>query len=276
MGITKAMRAGIAAATCAFVLLTLVGCGGGGGGEPAPQIGRVASVSIASAKVGYTYNVLVYLPDSYDKGNASLSYPTVYALDGDAAFDGVNTRFANFMSILQRRGTDAILIGISGTVRRQTDFNFPGATAYHDFLTLELVPAIEARFRANPKKRMLCGLSTSGNLAATALLLEAPNNLTFSHFLSAEGAFWQQLGTVQTLEQQMFDAAGGKAIPATLILARSNGAYPATNFMGVSDLYQRMLARNYVGLQLLETVFNFGHVGVDDPSFEDAIARFIN
>lgn len=250
------------------------GCGGGGDTAPLPAStqtsGRVVSLSVPSQKVGFTYNIDVYLPASYDTGSAL--YPVIYALDGDSRFDGTNMRFDNFREILRSKGTNAILVGIGGTARRQTDYNFPGATAFHDFLVSELIPAIDARFRTTPGKRILSGISTSGNLAATALFLEAQTQLEFSHFISAEGAFWQQTDTVYTLEEQMFNATKGKTISATLILTEATAA-TGTNATYVHDLYVRMEARHYAGLKLLETSFPTGHVGVDNPSFEDALNK---
>jgi len=180
-----------AAGATALVLLLFVvaGCGGGGDGgggavlplassgtgagtgTPAqqPSGGRVVSQSIRSAKNNTTYDITIFIPASYDA--SSERYPTIYALDGDAMFNLSQTRFNNFKSILEKRGTKAILVGIGGTARRQEDYNLPGAIAYHDFLTLELVPFVESQFRADPKTRMLSGLSTSGNLPATALFL---------------------------------------------------------------------------------------------------------
>jgi hypothetical protein len=79
---------------------------------------------------------------------------------------------------------------------------------------------------------------------------------------------------VNTLEEQMFNAAKGKDIPATLILVRATGS-TSTNSAYVHDLFVRMDARHYSGLKLLETAFPTGHVQVDNPSFEDAIERIL-
>ncbi len=269
---TRLLVVGLAGVLFAF----LPGCGGGGGGDSAvpptatQSSGRVVTLSVPSQKVGYTYDVNVYLPASYDSGTAQ--YPVIYALDGDSRFDGVNTRFDNFREILRSKGTNAILVGIGGTVRRQTDYNFPGATAFHDFLTLELIPLIDARFRTLPGKRILSGISTSANLAATALFLEAPTKLMFSHFISAEGAFWQQTDAVYTLEEQMFNATKGKEIPATLFLVSATGS-PPTNATYVQDLFVRMDGRHYTGLKLLTTSFPTAHAAVDNPSFDDAVNK---
>lgn len=255
------------AAIVCMVVALLAACGGGGSGEaPAEPIGSVTTARIRSAQTGYTYELQIYLPASYSSGNAT--YPVVYATDGDAAYPPEG-RFTNFKKILQRRGTDAILIAIGGTANRGSDFVLPGARQYHAFITQELVPFAEARFRADPARRMLSGLSLGGSFVATALFLEAPAALQFSHYISAEGSFWQQSFLDQ--EQQISVTQGNKSMPATLILARS--AYPNTNNLAVSALYQRMLARNYTGLRLVETAFEADHVGMDNPSFEDAVKR---
>jgi hypothetical protein len=135
--------------------------------QPPPATSRVVSDTITSAKTGATYPIDIYLPASYDGGSAS--YPVIYAMDGDAIFNPPGSRFANFKDILDKRGTQAILVGIGGSARREQDYTLPGARPYHDFLTLELVPFIETRYRADVKKRLLTGLSLSGSMAGIAL-----------------------------------------------------------------------------------------------------------
>lgn len=287
----KALNSWLKGAGALFLLLLGAGCGGGGGGGGAaippittsatgapapvqpPVNGRVASHSLKSEMTGATYDIEVFVPASYDA--SADAYPTIYALDGDAIFNLSQTRFTNFKAILEKRGTKAILVGIGGTARRQQDYNLPGAIPYHDFLTLELIPFVEARYRADPKKRMLSGLSTSGNLAATALFLEGAKELVFSYFVSSEAAFWQQLQDVEALEQKMFDSLAGRPLPATLILAQcSNDRSCNTRY--VHAMYTRMAARNYLGLNLIETYFpENGHADMDLPAFEDAIGRVL-
>ena len=285
------MRALWLAGACAF-LVALSGCGGGGGGdgggaifpvatapaaapaapEPAaPATPAVVSASIQSTATGASYPLEIYVPASYAAGTAS--YPVIYALDGDALYAAPDTRFTNFKNILQRRGTNAILVGIGGTARRGQDFVPPGVTKYHDFLTLELIPFVEANYRADPARRILSGLSLGGSVTATALFLEAPKQLYFSTFLSSEGTFNASTQTNE-LEQTMFSSLGGREIPATLILAHGTGA--GTNEVPVRSLYQLMESRKYKGLQLIETAFPLGHVQMDGPAFEDAVQRLLN
>ncbi|MCR6476296.1 alpha/beta hydrolase-fold protein [Variovorax sp. ZS18.2.2] len=266
------------------ILAGVSACGGGGGGggglpilpptggvpiQPGPSTsGRVVTDTFQSTANGVRYSIEIFIPTAYD--SSSDAVPTIYALDGDATNGLPDTRFTNLKNILVKRGTKAILIGIGNSARRQEDYNFPGANAYHTFLAKELIPYVESKYRADPKKRMLTGLSTSGNLAATALFLEAPDNLVFSYFISIEAAFWQQETQNYDLEKKMFDALAGRPLPVTLILAHcvSGGNEPA-----VMAMYRRMAARGYAGLQLLDTAFDATHVGADVLAFEDAIVR---
>ncbi|MEP6721912.1 MAG: alpha/beta hydrolase-fold protein [Variovorax sp.] len=273
-----------------LILAAMSACGGGGGGgggggiaivpltgsapaaQPAPApTGRVVTETVRAKATGVSYVVEIFIPAAYD--SSTDAFPSIYALDGDATNGLPNTRFGNLQNILLKRGTKALLIGIGGSARRQEDYNFPGATAYHDFLTKDLIPFIESKYRTDPKKRMLTGLSTSGNLAATALFLEAPDNLVFSYFISIEAAFWQQKAQNYELEQKMFDALAGRPLPVTLILAHCGSN---CNQAEVKEMYQRMAGRGYVGLNLIETEFSSTHVGTDVLAFEDAMVRILN
>jgi hypothetical protein len=242
--------------------------------EPPAATSRVISDTIVSAKTGATYPIDIYLPASYDGGSPA-SYPVIYAMDGDAVFNPPGTRFSNFKDILDTRRTQAILVGIGGSSRREEDYALPGARAYHDFLTLELVPFIEARYRADVTKRLLTGLSLSGSMAGIALFLEgAAGNLTFSHFLSFEGAYDYQGAEYDDLEQQMHDALGGRPLPATLILTRCD--HPVECNAGpVSSIFQRLVGRVYQGLTVEETTYSTSHTGTDIPSFTDTIAKVL-
>jgi predicted alpha/beta superfamily hydrolase len=284
------LRRALAAWSVCVVIAGVSACGGGGGGggggaslpivalppagsstptQPAASTnGRVVSDFVTSSSNGVRYPVDVFIPASYDAGTDA--FPVIYALDGDATNGLPDTRFTNLKNVLIKRGTKSLLVGIGNTARRQEDYNFPGANKYHAFLAQDLVPFIEAKYRSDPKKRMLTGLSTSGNLAATALFLEAPDNLVFSYFVSIEAAFWQQRDDNFALEKKMFDALAGRPLPVTLILAHCESG---CNQDEVRAMYQRMAARNYAGLTLLDTSFPSTHVGTDVLAFDDAISR---
>lgn len=283
------------ATSACLLILILAACGDGSNLRSASpdMTGSGVMATVHSAQTDFVYPIYIYLPASYDSGTTS--YPVIYATDADAPFPP-NNRFVNFTRILQRQGVDAILVGIGGTVRRDTDYVLPGAIAYHEFLTRELIPYIESHFRADPRRRILSGISLGGSFVVTALFLEAPKTLFFSHYISAEGAFHQPSFIAQ--ERQLSATIGDKSIPATLILARGGASTAQERFSGdvgaknipaaaslargLSDLtnirvvdafYHRMTDRHYTDLILIETHFPTDHVGTDNPSFEDAVAR---
>jgi predicted alpha/beta superfamily hydrolase len=278
-----------------LIIAALAACAGG----TKPQegtvdaIGSVTLATVNSVRTGFAYKLYIYLPASYAAGTAT--YPVIYATDGDAAFPPEG-RFANLRKILQRRRINAILVGIGGTERRKKDFLLPGAKAYHEFITQELIPFIDTHFRADPKQRILSGLSLGGVFVVTSLFLEAPDTLYFSHYISAEGSFF--LPSFVTQERAFSSAIGNKSMPATLILARGaarttppqqfsnsgskstfamadlpHGFSEDTNSDDVHALYRRMVGRHYVDLVLIETHFATDHGGTDSPSFEDAMVR---
>jgi predicted alpha/beta superfamily hydrolase len=285
------------AAFVCLIVATLTACGSGIKPQEVPTdaIGSEVAATIHSTQTDAVYTLYIYLPPSYRSGTAP--YPVIYATDGDAAFPP-DSRFGNFTKILQRRHIDAILVGIGGTQRREKDFLLPGATAYHAFITQEIIPFIESHFRADPKRRILSGISYGGSFVVTAFFLEAPNTLFFSHYISAEGSFFQP--SFIALEQKFSSTIGSKNIPATLILAHgsannklqqqqfsaaggtkslpamanlSRGFSEATNGAVVDSFYRRMVSRHYPDLILIETSFSTDHIGTDNPSFEDALVR---
>ena len=272
-----ARRAALAAALAG----ALSACGGGGSsGSDAPPpetAGQVVNSSMKSASTGSTYSIQVFLPAGYPGGTATL--PVIYATEGDAPYGGAapgigglnRSRFDTFKEVMQRRGTQAILVGIGGTAWRNTDFLQPGASRYLDFIVKELAPAIESQYRADPKRRALSGLSHGGYFVVAALVLEAQAGRppSFSHYLSTEcsvGEYSSPAGVLafeKTIE--------GKPLPTTLFIAgASNGNHP---LIGIT-LYNQMSAQSLPGLTLLKAEYNTSHVGADVPAFEDALKRF--
>lgn len=285
------------AAVLLVTVFALLACGGGGGGggsgaslaalaaagsspaaapapaaaspspTPALAISRVETTFIVARNVNHTFPISIWLPASYDGG--SQRYPTIYALDGDANNGLQTTRFENLQAVLQRLGTQAILVGIGGTVRRQTDYNLPGSDNFHAFLAKELIPLIDARYRTDPARRMLSGLSTGGNFVLIELFTTAPDGLVFNVFHASDGAFWQQEGQLYGLETDMSARVGTRLLTVTLVLDSSSTG----NTRNVEAMRNRIAARSYRDLTLLGTVFSLGHVQMDVPSFEGVVRR---
>lgn len=266
-------------ALIATLLLAACGGGGGSGSAGAPEVGRLESFTITSANTGAAYPIDVYLPPQYD-ANTTARLPVIYAVDGDARFgflaasSPIATRFTALKEVLQRRGTGAILIGVGGTARRNTDFLPPGSVAYHEFLSKELVARVDTQYRTNTSRRIFSGLSYGGTIVFLAFTYEAPGAATFTDFWATEMAPPNlDLAALPAAEESLWAQVQGKNVPLRLFLA---GGTPGINTNGafVNSMYSRMLARGYAGLDLEFMGFAADHVGTDLPAFDEALKRF--
>lgn len=264
------------------LLFVLAACGGDGGPPPAagpdPAGGRVITSNLRAVAVRESYTIQVFVPADYDAGTALL--PAIYVTEGDAPYGagatgpgfGPGSRFDAFKQAMQRRKTRALLVGIGGTARRNTDFLLPTARDYLDFITKELAPQIERDYRADPKRRALSGLSHGGYFVLAALVMEGTSGtFNFSHYLSNDTSFGTHAGQPGLLEYER--QLDGRPLPVTLLLA---GAAPdgTTNGRMVRAVYEQMLGHAHPGLTLHHSSFNTTHVGADLPAFEDALVRY--
>jgi predicted alpha/beta superfamily hydrolase len=130
---------------------------------------------LQSRSVGRPYHIYVRLPESY-AADPRRRYPVVYLLDGDSLFPmlAVQHLFLGYDEQLP----EAIIVGIAygsfdpAVNRRSVDFQAPaagvdaekaGAPAFQQFLRSELLPAVEARYRTDPERRVLVGQSRGGS-----------------------------------------------------------------------------------------------------------------
>ncbi|MDP9898452.1 alpha/beta hydrolase [Variovorax ginsengisoli] len=259
-----------------LAVAALSACGGGGSSSdsapPSTALGQVSSFTLKSDANGYTYALQVFVPQSYATGSTTL--PVIYVTEDDAPYGASGSgalRFDTFKQAMERRGTQAILVGISGTQRRATDFLLPGAESYLRFITKELIPAVERQYRADPRRRALSGLSHGGYFVIAALVLEglAGGPLSFSYYLSTESSYG---GHANPAEYRLYEKQiDGKSLSATVFLA---GASRGNGPVIVNDLYTQMAAQKNPGLTVIKADFETGHVEADVPAFEAALTRF--
>lgn len=168
-------------------------------------------------------HVYVMLPESYDATDEN-EYPTIYVLDGGALFPmfAAYYRYLNFGEEIP----DAIIVGISygsdnfdGGNFRSTDFTaasaerdyWGGAPKYQAFLSDELMPMIERRYRSNSKRRIIFGQSLGGQFVLYTAL-------------TRPGLFWGHIASNPALhrnlpffleQQWAADAQGGRLYVAS-------------------------------------------------------------
>lgn len=110
------------------------------------------------------YHIYIRYPEGYQAADAR-RYPVVYLLDGDSLFPYLASH--HLFLTYDDKLPEAIVVGIAyGSFappvnRRGTDFG-ESAAAFQSFLKRELIPAVEARVRADPQRRILVGQSRSG------------------------------------------------------------------------------------------------------------------
>jgi predicted alpha/beta superfamily hydrolase len=124
--------------------------------------------------VGHPYHIYVRLPDGY-AADTGRRYPVVYLLDGDSLFPIIAP--THLFLTIDDKVPEAIVVGISyGSFakpqnRRHIDFMPPakgvppaeaGTVQFQEFLETELIPTVEARYRADPARRILFGQSRAG------------------------------------------------------------------------------------------------------------------
>lgn len=253
----------------ALLTVAIASCGGGGDASVSTAgeaTGTTSAWAIQSAETGMAYDLRVWLPPGYAAGTAT--YPVVYAMDCEY-------RFSTLTTVMERISTQAILVNVCamGKARRWVDFTLPGATAYYRFLTRELIPSIDAKYRTNPGNRSLSGHSLSAQFVLYALYMEDPANRYFKSIISEDCTCWgdaamnisPQLEPI-AMEQAMYDATQRLPINLVVALDSSNAA------LGASLAYDTIVRRGYQDLRSIRlTSYHLGHIGMDGPAFSDAM-----
>jgi len=164
----------------------------------------------------------IYLPEGYDKNDSS-SYPVVYLLDGSAEEDFIHVvglyQFNSFPWIDQV--PKSIIVGISN-IDRKRDFTFPssseedklllptsgGSKEFRDFLTLELQPFIQQKYRGK-QGGTLIGQSLGG-LVVTEILLKSPEY--FDRFIIISPSIWWDNGSILEYSTALLQDSDSKNI----------------------------------------------------------------
>ena len=147
-------------------------------------LGDTRYLAIDSDAVGRRYHLYVMLPASYET-LPEQRYPVIYVLDGGALFPLITaySRYLNFGQEIP----EAIVVGISygsdiveeGNFR-STDYTAPspereywgGAPIFQRFLSDELIPLIDGRFRTRPDRRVIFGHSIGGQFVLYTALTQ--------------------------------------------------------------------------------------------------------
>lgn len=176
--------------------------------------------------------VLVSLPEAYDR--VRLRCPVVYVLDGSSLFLPT-VAAARFMGD-QGLAPQMIVVGVpSGATRTRDltpscavpDKEFPdagGADLFRRFLTEEVRPAIEGRYRTEPF-RALIGWSFGGLFAVHAMLSDP---VSFDAYIAVSPSLWWDKEAEIEKARKLF--ASGAPLGKFLYIShgRENNGIPAS------------------------------------------------
>lgn len=146
--------------------------------------GSVENDVVFSNIISARYLLKVYLPESYDTNS---NYPVVYVLDAEWAFSVIQKYIVQY-------GYKALVVGVSNNGTRDYDYmpandcadNGGGYENYHKFLTNELVPYIDLKYKTDKSNRALAGHSFSGAMSLIALFHENEENPVFNKFIASD------------------------------------------------------------------------------------------
>ena len=176
--------------------------------EDLSSIKNTDSFNITSNYTSTTYSINVLYPETY---NASLSYQTIYMLDGDDYFKEASEVIAN------TKREDIILIGIgyANKNKRGTDYSYPkdndfpndsgGAKKFIKFLNKELMPYIENELKIESKNKTLFGHSLGGYFALYILFQQEQIN-SFDNIIAVSANFLWGNAYLFDLEKKRFSS----------------------------------------------------------------------
>ncbi len=239
------------------------------------------SFHIFSETIKDSFNIFVSLPKDYEKTDKS--YPVVYVLDANVAFDILAT-----LMKLQSNGLDcrqAIYIGVGYKdilimdSLRGRDYTFPheeefpesgGGERFSMFLENKLIPHINSEYRTKSMENTIIGHSASGYFVLYNMLSSAiANKLIFKNFIAGSPFVGNDQYFVD-LEEQLFSKTD--SLPINLFMC--SGTIEDTDSMQI--MFSKILKqRKYKGLNYKSIILNdFDHMDALIPTWSKGL-RYI-
>jgi predicted alpha/beta superfamily hydrolase len=160
------------------------------------------TVSLHSEVFGEDRQLLVYLPDDYSRTTGR--YPVVYLLDG-AFFFLPTAGLVDFYSMVNRMPRMIVVAIVHADRMHELSTDAAGGAAqFTSFLTEELIPYVNDRFRTEPF-RILIGHSLGG-LFAVHSLLEVPD-LFQAHIAASPALYWNRRSALDRAREVLGSAS---------------------------------------------------------------------
>jgi predicted alpha/beta superfamily hydrolase len=229
-------------------------------------------IPVQSQSTGRAHELVVVLPSSYAT-HPEKRYPVLYYLDAYWDTPLLTATYGNL--VYDNQVPEFIMVGLSypegsnyDIERRRdytitaTDLDSGKADAFLGFITKEVAPLIESRFRAEKTGRVISG-SSLGGLFAIAAAYKAPGFFA-GHIAISPAAGWDH-GALAKADAAY--ARDHKALGARMFISHGSIEYPA--FRQPIVAFQKQLAdRHYLGLALQTwTMEGLDHTGVKGDGY---------
>jgi uncharacterized protein len=234
--------------------------------------GTSEQFELASTSVGDTFLVTVWLPQGYAAVGEPL--PTLFQLDGATQGELVAT-YAEELNL----NIIVVAIASGGATKRFRDYTqsedarFGVGTgfgaAFSAFLTGELIPRIEADYRADPTSRTLMGHSLGGLAVISQLLDQRGSSSVFANFAAESPSLWWNSGAILQREEH-----GVGELNASLFI--STGDVESSDIIiYANEIITRFKRPTYSSLRLKNEVYaNTAHSWSYEKAYPDALEFF--
>lgn len=202
-------------------------------------------VEIDSKLLAQKRQLQILLPENYH-AHLNASYPVIYLMDGDYNFSGV----AGMLDLLANKGQripDVIVVAISdkgtdsyhkfttpdGIATPRDDKVIGQAKLFLSFLTDEVQPFIEKKYRTSPHKSIV-GHSMGGLFVLNALI-EQPTS--FNNYIAISPSVWLGDNAIVKRAESKLKISDDKPVSLFLSLGDETrmGQYDLLNFLDVNQ-----------------------------------------
>lgn len=210
---------------------------------------RIRHYQVESEYTGINYPVHVFLPNDYS--NQKEKYPVIYATDGQW--------LADIYTVTKEKDIILVAIEQGPENRRFIDYG-QDVGAYFNFLTKELLPFVEDKYRVDSGQRAVVGTSLGGFFVGYALLVDNVDAPYFSIYAAFDGAFWFASPALQNINKARRDLSG--KMNATVFLTGTRRG----NERHVRRFHRDLENAGYEGLEIIRSTYWVRHVDITYPS----------
>lgn len=236
--------------------------------------------TMKSASTGRDYDLYIHIPSNYDQDKTK-KYPVLYILDGQWDFKLMDSVLGGL--VYDKFVPEMIMVGVTYS-GENADYNglramdytptavkqvkgSGGGPKFLKFLKTELIPFMEANYRADSSRRVLQGSSYAGLFTLYAMFTDP--GLFFGYISASPAVNYDER---YTFKQEAEYARTHKELPVKLFLAAGGSEELTTP---VQEFMQTLQSRSYKGLKLETRVIEGERHASNKPEIFNRGLRFL-